>query len=202
MSKEPNQENQPEEEDLVTDEIRKLNKSWYTNPYLVVASLILGPATFVGAFFIDYYTVWHSAIQTIVFLISAGFLVIILSYGFNLLWLYSLKKKTNGDYFILTAIQLGVIIPLIINTVQIIPYISSEKVYGSSIFLILTIVYFIVAGILGTTTYFTVRKIKQPINTNEYIVYGVAVILGVIFALATYYGVFFFDKFSINHVFG
>jgi len=202
MSKELSQGNQPEEEDVVSDEIRKLNKAWYTNPYLVVASLILGPATFVGAFFIDFFLVWHSAIQTVVFLISAGFFVILLSYGFNLLWLYSLKKKTNGDYFILAAIQLGVIIPLIINTVKIIPYISLEKTHGSSIFLILTIVYFIVAGILGTTTYFTVRKIKQPIDTNDYIVYVVAVILGVIFALATYFGVFFFDKFSINHVFG
>ena len=198
MSKESSQDNQLEEEDVVSNEIRKLNKSWYTNPYLVVASLILGPATFVGAFFIDFYTVWHSAIQTVVFLISAGFFVILLSYGFNLLWLYSLKKKTNGDYFVLTAIQLGVIIPLIINSVKI----SLEKAQGSSIFLALTIVYFIIAGILGTTTYFTVRKIKQPIDINDYIVYGVALILGVIFALATYYGVFFFDKFSINHVFG
>ena len=202
MSKEPSQDNQLEEKDVVSDEIRKLNKSWYTNPYLVVASLILGPATFVGAFFIDYYTVWHSAIQTVVFLISAGFFVILLSYGFNLLWLYSLKKKTNGDYIILTAIQLGVIIPLIINTVKIIPYISQERAHGSSIFLALTIVYFILAGFFGTTTYFTIKKIKQPIDTNNYKVYVVAVILGVIFALATYYGVFFFDKFSINHVFG
>ncbi len=202
MSKEPSIEIQPEEEDVVSEEIRKLNKSWYTNPYLIVASLILGPATFVGAFFIDYYTVWHSVIQAIVFLISAGFFVILLSYGFNLLWLYSLKKKKNGDYIILTAIQLGVIIPLIVNAVKIIPYISLEKTHGFSIFLALTIVYFIVAGILGTTTYLTVRKIEQPIDTNDYIVYLVAVILGIIFALATYYGVFFFDKFSINHVFG
>jgi len=202
MSKEPSQENQTEEEAVISDEIRKLNKSWYTNPYLVVASLILGPATFVGAFFIDYYTVWHYAIQSVVFLISAGFFVILFSYGFNLLWLYSLKKKTNGDYFILTAIQLGVVIPLIINAVKIISYISLEKIHGSSIFLTLTIVYFLIAGILGTTTYFTVRKIKQPIDTNDYMIYVVAVILGFIFALATYYGVFFFDKFSINHVFG
>ena len=202
MSEEPEKAIQAEEEDVVSEEIKKLNKSWIKNPYIIVASLILGPATFVGAFFIDYYTVWHSVLQTIVFIISAGFFVILFSYGFNHLWLYTLKKKSNRDYISLASIQLGIAIPLIINAVKILPNIAAEKVENSSIFLILTIVYFVVVGIFMLTLYFTVRKIKLPIDFNDYITITIAVLLGVIFALVTYYGVFYLDQFSFNHVFG
>ncbi len=202
MSEESNQEIQAEEVDEVSEEIKKMNRSWIRNPYIVVASLILGPATFVGAFFIDFYSVWQSVVQTIVFIISAGFFVILFSYGFNHLWLYALKRRTNRDYISLASIQLGIAIPLIINAVKIIPYIAAEKSEDSSIFLILTIVYFVVVGILMLTLYATVRKIKQPIDFNDYITFTIAIVLGVIFALATYYGALYLDLFSFNHVFG
>ena len=202
MSEEPEKAIQAEEEDVISDEIKKLNKSWIRNPYIIVASLILGPATFVGAFFIDYYTVWHSILQAIVFLISAGFFVILFSYGFNHLWLYTLKKKSNSDYISLASIQLGIAIPLIINAVEILPNIAAEKAENSSIFLILTIVYFVLVGILMLTLYLTVRKVKQPIDFNDYKTITIAILLGAIFALATYYGVFHLNQFSYNHVFG
>jgi hypothetical protein len=201
MSEELKEGIQAEEEEVVSEELKKLNRSWIRNPYLVVASLILGPATFVGAFFIDFESVWQYTVQSIVFLLSAGFFVILFSYGFNQLWLYAAKKKSNRDYFALTAIQLGIVIPLIVNAIDITKYISAEKVEDSSIFLILTIVYFIVAGILLLTLSVTVRKIKQPIDFNDYKTFIIAIVLGAIFAVAVFFGIFYFNIYAYNHVF-
>ena len=204
MSEEPNKEQQAEEdeEDVVSEELRKLNKSWHKNPYLIVASLILGPATFVGAFFIDFDSVYLSILQTIIFLISAGFFVILFSYGFNQLWFYSQKKKTNRELLSFLVVELGAAISLIINAVEIIPLIKLERSENSSVFLILTIIYFIISGILLTVAYFTFKKLERPIDTSDYNTFMIALLIGAVVAVVVYFAVFYFDLYSINHVFG
>ncbi|MCE7743435.1 MAG: hypothetical protein GOP50_13370, partial [Candidatus Heimdallarchaeota archaeon] len=80
-------------EELV-QEIKEMNRRWYQKTWLFVLSLVLGSATFIGGFFVDFESVWQSAVQSIVFLIAAGFFALVFSYLFNVTWLYALKKKS------------------------------------------------------------------------------------------------------------
>lgn len=105
-------------EELV-QEIKEMNRRWYQKTWLFVLSLVLGSATFIGGFFVDFESVWQSAVQSIVFLIAAGFFALVFSYLFNVTWLYALKKKSVREYKLSFLLQIFSILAFIPNLVLI-----------------------------------------------------------------------------------
>ncbi len=105
-------------EELVA-EIKEMNRRWYEKTWLFVLSLILGSLSLVGGFFVEFESVWQSALQTLFFLISAGFFVLVISYIFNVTWLYVLKEKSDREYMLSFLMQIATIIAFVVNTVLI-----------------------------------------------------------------------------------
>ena len=103
----------------LVEEIKKMNKQWYEKTWLLILSLILGSASFVGGFFVQFESIWQSAVQTVFFIATAGFFVIVLSFVFNKAWQYSLKKKSANEYMLSLLLQLASITALLVNLILI-----------------------------------------------------------------------------------
>lgn len=91
----------------VKEEIKSMHRKWYENKILFVSSLILWLPFFFGALrlgdwkFIPFgETIKASMLavaQTFMFLIAAGFFVLLLSYLFNQLWLLTLSGPKKEE---------------------------------------------------------------------------------------------------------
>lgn len=77
----------------IKNELKKLNAQWSDNIWLVIASTILGSLAFVTGLFVPFEGTWEHWVQTIFFIIAAGFIVLPLSYLFNQLWILLLKEE-------------------------------------------------------------------------------------------------------------
>lgn len=189
-------------------EIKEMNKRWYQKTWLFILSLILGASSFIGGFYVNFESTWQSAVQSIFFLLSIGFFVLVFSYLFNVTWLYVQKEKSDREHMLSALIQIASILAFVINiilisirfTSQILltdvrgtiffmskkydlgyfswAYLFSGDKYwfsyhlgieDASTFTILIVVYIVISVILAITSYFTLRKIKQPFNWKEHI---------------------------------
>ena len=103
----------------ITDGLKELNRRWYQKTWLFILSLILGPATFITGFFVEFEPIWQSAVQSIFFVISAAFFVLTFSYLFNITWLYALKKKTDREYMLSLLLQVFSILAILPNLILI-----------------------------------------------------------------------------------
>jgi len=99
------------------EEIEEMNRQWYQKPWLVILSLILGLTTFLGGFFVEFDVIWQSALQTVFFIFSAGFFVIVLSFLFNKTWQYSIKKKSANEYMLMLLLQVVSIAAIFVNII-------------------------------------------------------------------------------------
>lgn len=101
----------------LVEEIKEMNRRWYQKKWLVILSLILSVTTFIGGFYVEFDSIWQSAVQTVVFIISAGFFVLVLSYVFNVTWMYALKKKSDREYMLSVLLQVFSIFAIIPNII-------------------------------------------------------------------------------------
>ncbi len=101
----------------LVEEIKEMNRRWYEKRWLFVLSLILGSTTFIAGFFLDLEATWQSALQSAFFLLSAGFFVLVLSYIFNVTWLYVIKKKSDREIKLSFLLQITSILAFIPNIV-------------------------------------------------------------------------------------
>jgi len=93
--------------DEIKEEIKSMHKKWYENKLLFISSLILWSPFFFGALklgnwrFIPFGTTLKDSMlavtQTVLFLIGAGFFVLLLSYLFNQLWLLTLSGPKKEE---------------------------------------------------------------------------------------------------------
>ncbi|MHA1303218.1 MAG: hypothetical protein ACTSQE_05670 [Candidatus Heimdallarchaeaceae archaeon] len=72
--------------------LKFLNKEWIKNPWIFSFSLIIGPVIILGAIFVPIENNLLSWLQTLIFFIGIGFVVLPFSYLFNLLWILLLRK--------------------------------------------------------------------------------------------------------------
>lgn len=66
--------------------LKKLNAQWADNIGLVIASIVLGLLAFFAGVLVPFEGTWEHWLQTIIFILGAGFIVLPLSYLFNKLW--------------------------------------------------------------------------------------------------------------------
>ena len=83
-------------EEMITA-IQAMNKKWYNHRIFLVESLILGCLTFIGGFHDPFEANIGTWIQTVFFVLAAGFFVVLFSYAFNLLWIATLKPKRGEE---------------------------------------------------------------------------------------------------------
>jgi hypothetical protein len=96
----------PKTEDI-KEEIKSMQRKWYENKIFFICSLVLWPPFFFGALrigdwrFIPFGTTIKESMlavtQTLMFLIAAGFFVLLLSYLFNQLWLLTLSGPKKEE---------------------------------------------------------------------------------------------------------